>query len=173
MESSSNGVTIEVDGARLLVCERCRRFGVEVKKKPSKSVTSTVKPLINTPQKAQRPARPRPMHVKALRAEISEYELAENYPQQIRTARESLKLTQSEFAQKIGERLSIVQKLETGKMRPSDTLVEKIDRVLRINLRTTVEEDMASHHYQKPNTDLTIGDIAKPVVKKKDDEGPH
>jgi putative transcription factor len=170
MESSSSGVTIEVDGAKLLVCERCRRFGVEVKKKPSKHILPPVKTITNAPQKPQKITRPRLVHAKTLTTQVSEYELAENYPQRIRTARESAKLTQGEFAQKIGERLSIVQKLETGKIRPSDTLVERIDRLLRINLRTPVEEDLTSHHYPKPNTDLTIGDIARPMVKKKDDE---
>jgi putative transcription factor len=173
MESSSSGVTIEVDGAKLLVCERCRRFGVEVKKKPSKRITPPVKTVTDIPLKLQKPTRPRPARARTLTTEISEYELAEDYPQRIRTARESCKLTQGEFAQKIGEKLSIVQKLETGKIRPSDTIVEKIDRLLRINLRTPVEEDMTSHHYQKANVDLTIGDIAKPMVKKKDDEEPH
>lgn len=173
MEFPSKGVMIEVDGARLLVCENCRRFGVEAKKQTSRRIVSPVKPAVNIPKKTQKLGRPRSMQAKPLRAQILEYELVEDYPQQIRSARESSGLTQSEFAQKIGERLSIVQKLETGKMRPSDTMIEKIDRVLRINLRAPVEEDLATHHYQKPSTELTIGDIAKSLVKKKDEEEPN
>lgn len=161
---------IEVDGAKLLVCQRCKRFGVEVKKQARERNVSPVKPAVKIPYKTLKPSRPKPMREKAVKAEILEYELVDDYPQQIRSARESSKLTQADFAQRIGEKLSIVQKLETGKIRPSDALIEKINRVLRINLRAPVEEDLASHHYQKPNLELTIGDIAKPVVKKKDDE---
>jgi putative transcription factor len=170
MESSSEGVMIEVDGAKLRVCERCRRFGAEVKKQAKKRVISPAKPVTNPPKIMQRPTRSKPIHPKPIRIAISEYDLVDNYPQQLRSARESLKLTQGEFAQKIGERLSIVQKLETGKIRPSDTLIEKIERVLRISLRAPVEEDATSHDYQKSKTELTIGDIAKPTFKKKDDE---
>lgn len=161
---------IEVDGAKLMVCERCRRFGTEVKKQAKKSIVLPAKPVPKAPPRVAKPSRPGPAREKAKITVILEYDLVDDYPQQIRSARESSKLTQSELAQRIGERLSIVQKLETGKIRPSDVIIEKIDRVLRINLRAPVEEDVASHHYQKPDLELTIGDIAKPSIRKKDDE---
>lgn len=168
-ELSEEGVMVEVDGARLLVCEGCKRFGGEIKRSSNKPRVSPSKPASKIPDKVSELAKIKPVREKIARAESSESDLVEDYPQQIRRARESLKLTQVELAKRIGERLSIIQKLETGKMRPTDTLVERIYRVLHITLRAPIEEELATHHYPKPNVELTIGDIAKRVEKKKDD----
>jgi putative transcription factor len=164
----SEGIMIEVDGAKLFVCERCKRFGTEVKKQIRKRDIPPTKTVTRISLKTPNVERPKLRREGIGKVEM-QYELVDDYPQQIRHARESSSLTQSEFAQKIGERLSIVQKLETGKIRPSDAIIEKINRILRINLRTAVEEDLPSYHHQKPNLELTIGDMAKSVVKKKDD----
>jgi putative transcription factor len=102
------------------------------------------------------------------KSELQEYELVEDYPQRIRRARESIKATQTELAKRIGERLSIIQKLETGKMWPSDLLVERIERTLHITLRTPISDDSIPHEREKTTSELTIGDIADTVVRKKE-----
>jgi putative transcription factor len=167
-EVRAAGILIEVEGAKLTVCDRCRRFGQEVRQYPNQPFASpshvSDKPMHRIPKRI---VKPRPIQGETSKIELHEYELAEDYPQRIRQARETLKVTQTELARRIGERLSIVQKLETGRMSPSDLLVEKIERTLHITLKTPVSDDLISHHYEKPASNLTIGDIAGPVVKKK------
>jgi len=164
----TKGILIEVEGARLAVCERCKRFGQEVRKHLNQPRASPSHlPIKTAPTIPRRTVKPKPVRDKTPKSELQEYELVEDYPQRIRRARESLKATQIELGKRIGERLSIIQKLETGKMWPSDSLVEKIERTLHITLRAPASDDSISHHYEKPKSELTIGDIANPVVKKK------
>jgi putative transcription factor len=183
-EVSEKGTMIEVDGAKLLVCAQCQKFGEESKQRfgqPRK--TPSFVPSIRTGQSrvspSQTPARmprkiarkalePKVMREKREKAESSEYELVDDYPQRIKHAREDLGFTQSELANKVGERLSIIQKLETGKMRPSDALIDKLNRVLRTTLRALVEDDLIPHDFEKADVELTIGDVAKQVTKKKE-----
>jgi putative transcription factor len=183
-EVSEKGAMIEVDGAKLLACAQCRKFGEESKQRfgqPRK--TQPFVPSTRTGQSrvpaSQIPARiprkitkkvPEPKFIREKRekAESSEYELVDDYPQRIKRAREDLGFTQSELANKVGEKLSIIQKLETGKMRPSDVLIDKLDRLLRITLKALVEDDLIPHDFEKSDVELTIGDIAKQVTKKKE-----
>jgi putative transcription factor len=167
-DTHSRGILIEVEGARLTVCDRCRRFGRETKplRRPRDSprdVASKTSPTIVRPS-----AKPRLVQEHSSKSELQEYELVEDYPQRIRRARESIKATQTELAKRIGERLSIIQKLETGKMWPSDLLVERIERTLHITLRTPISDDSIPHEREKTTSELTIGDIADTVVRKKE-----
>jgi putative transcription factor len=169
-EVAERGTMIDVEGAKLFVCWQCRKFGEEVKRRPSKPSAQSVQRSAKTPvQNIRRTVKPRVERVRETRQASPELELVEDYPQRIRRARESLNLTQEDLAKRIGERLSIVQKLETGKMWPSDTLVEKLGRILRLTLRAPVEEESVPHQYKRTSSELTIGDIAEPVDKKKAD----
>jgi putative transcription factor len=98
-----------------------------------------------------------------------EYELIEDYPQKIKQGREALGISQGELANRIGERLSIIQKLETGKIRPSDVIIDKLNRALRITLRAPVEDDSIPHDFKKADVELTFGDVAKQITKRKED----
>jgi putative transcription factor len=164
----TKGIVIEVEGAKLTVCERCKRFGQEVRRSSSQPRPRLNQPPVNVASRTpKRNIKPKPVLVNTPRSGPQEFELVEDYPQRIRRGRERLKATQTEFASRIGERLSIIQKLETGKMWPSDSLVEKIERTLRITLRTPVDDELISPHLDKPTSELTIGDVANPAIKKK------
>lgn len=175
---------IEVDGAKLLVCAQCRKFGEESRQRlgqPRKTPSFVPPTRVGEPRESpsqstartqrkipKRALEPKAVREKREKAESSEYELVDDYPQRIKHAREDLELTQSELANKVGEKLSIIQKLETGKMRPSDVLIDKLNRVLRITLRAPVEDDLIPHDFEKADAELTIGDVAKQVTKKKE-----
>jgi putative transcription factor len=164
----TKGIVIEVEGAKLTVCDRCKRFGQEVRLPSSQPHARIGHPPVKAASRIpKRNIRPKLVLTKAPKSEPQELELVEDYPQRIRRARESLKVTQTEFARRIGEKLSIIQKLETGKMWPSDSLVEKIERTLRMTLRAPVGDELISPHREKPTSELTIGDVANPVVRKR------
>jgi putative transcription factor len=184
-EVDERGTMIEVDGAKLLACAQCRKFGGEdgqrlKKPNPVQFSPASVRPveprtpLSQTMAKTSRKAPQRFIEPRAPRRRIErlvpqEYELVEDYPQMIKQGREALGLSQSELANRIGERLSIIQKLETGKIRPSDMIIDKLNRTLRIVLRAPVEDSSIPHDFKKADTELTIGDVAKQVTKKKED----
>lgn len=183
-EVAEKGTMIEVDGAKLLVCGQCRKFGGENKPRrgkpnptsfspPSSHVgqprASPSQPLAKMPRKPpKRFIEPRAARERMEKPAPAEYELVEDYPQKIKQSREALGLNQSELANRIGEKLSIVQKLETGKIRPPDVIIDKLTRVLRTTLRAPVEDDSIPHDFEKASVELTIGDVAKQVTKKKE-----
>ena len=61
-------------------------------------------------------------------------DLVEEYPELIRRGREQRGLTQAEFAKRLSERVSVVQRIESGRLRPDERLVKKIERALNIKI---------------------------------------
>ena len=57
-----------------------------------------------------------------------------DYAQKIRKAREKMGLTQEEFAKKLAEKWSIMQKIESGQFKPSIEMARKLERILNIEL---------------------------------------
>ena len=135
-----------IEDAELGVCHECSKFG---------KVTGVVEQI---PDKTiQKDAKREP------ESEVMDI-IIDGYAEKIRKKRESLGLKQEEFAKKINEKESLVQKIESGHFEPSINLAKKIGRFLKIRL---VEDYKESHEKQtKTKTDsFTIGDIIK--TKKK------
>src|SRR5712664_613023 len=137
----------------LSVCGECARFGEEV----SSPVLhpSTMPPVI-----AQRlEARQRRMTPKDVYAQGGELELLEDFPQRIRTARESRGWTHADLGAKINERVSVIAKLESGTITPGDDLVRKLERELGVKLKERVAP--VSVKKATPGAGLTLGDLLK------------
>ncbi|MEE9237063.1 MAG: multiprotein bridging factor aMBF1 [Thermoplasmata archaeon] len=130
-----------VEGSTLMLCDRCAKLGVEVRRPATKRI---VRPS----------SRPAARHVLE-----SEYDLASDFHERIRRARESLGWKRDELAKKLNEKLSIVEKLEKGKIRPDDLLVSRLERTLHVGLREKVEEiETPEKSERKP---LTLGDLIR------------
>ena len=143
----------KVEGTVLDVCERCARFG-EVIAKPEPIFSK------NIPEPMQPRAAPR-------RREIVQV-IVEDYPQKIRQARERKGLTQEQFAGQLNERESVIQKLETGQMKPDIKLARKLENKLHISL---VEEFRESGEVPLPTKKsegegFTLGDFVKEKMGK-------
>jgi putative transcription factor len=136
-----------IEGAELTVCQNCSKFG---------KVISVVRQEIPKEIKATKKS-------KEQEPEIMEV-VVNDYAEKIRKKRESLGLKQEEFAKKINEKESLVQKMESGHFEPSIGLAKKIQRFLRIRL---IEERKDEYEKQKPvkTGAFTIGDLIK--IKKK------
>ncbi len=132
-----------VEGTRLRLCDRCSRFGEEIQ--PAKTRPATLPGARRT--RTDRPIRE------------PEYDLAPDFPDRLRRAREAFGWKREELARRINEKLSVLEKLEKGRMRPTDTLVAKLERVLEIRLRERVEEGEAPRHTE--TRPLTLGDLIR------------
>jgi putative transcription factor len=75
-----------------------------------------------------------PARREQLGLEMAELEIVEDYPALIRRARERMGLKQEELAKRLAERASVVQRLESGRLRPDERLLNKLERVLGIKL---------------------------------------
>ena len=61
-------------------------------------------------------------------------ELAQDYDELIRSAREDRGLSQSDLANELNEKASLIRKLERGETLPSDSVKSKLERFLDIEL---------------------------------------
>ena len=88
-------------------------------------------------------------------------ELASDYHQRIRSAREGEDLTQEELANELNEKVSLIRKLERGDVLPSDEVQRKLERRLGISLTESVETDEEEWESGGSDSGLTLGDMVK------------
>ena len=126
-----------VEGTLLSVCTPCSKFG---------NVVHIDKPIIK----------------KTKFVEIDKYmeEITPDFSEKIKMAREKLNLKQEELASKINEKTSVIQHLESGKIRPQITTARKLEKFFGIKLVESVNLPEKSKINVKEST-LTIGDILK------------
>ncbi len=91
-------------------------------------------------------------------------ELAQDYDERIRQAREDRGLSQSDLASELNEKASLIRKLERGDTLPSDKVQSKLERFLEINLDMGAGSDEDNDWDAESSTTTTLGD----VVKRKD-----
>src|SRR3989338_7490481 len=92
---------VKVEGAELTLCKDCSKFGEVISQvqQESESFNKKQKAIINEVP------------------EVIEI-LSEDYADKIKKKRESLSLSQKEFAEKLNEKESLIQKLENGHLEP-------------------------------------------------------
>jgi putative transcription factor len=90
-------------------------------------------------------------------------EIATDYDERIRNARESRGLSQEELADTLNEKTSLIRKLERGETLPSDSVQRKLERELDISLAEG-SDDTDAEWSSDSSTTTTLGD----VVKRKD-----
>lgn len=145
---------VKVEGAALHVCPRCERYATSEAAKTEKGtliMPSVAKRLV-TRQKRQRE--------KDVFSSGGEKELALDFPEKIKDGRRRKGLSQDELARQINEKKSMVVKLETGDIRPSDKLVRKLERALGLSLRESVEQGEAGQR-SAYSQGMTLGDFIK------------
>ena len=135
-----------IEGVELNVCSDCSKFG--------KVIASVHRPS------------PKEQHMKfAQQNNPQEKEekielLVENYADLIKKKRESMGLSQKDFALKINEKESAIHKIETGIFHPSIALAKRLEKFLGIKL---IEEHQETHEkFKKPKEEgFTLGDFIK------------
>jgi len=132
----------------MMVCPECARFGTEWRPPPS---------------------RPKRRRRADLLEEVERLQPVEGYGDLIRRARERLGLTQEELGMKLGEKASVIRKLEREELIPDRRLAEKLRRVLRIEVLTPETTSPTIIGVGKP-PEVTIGDLIKLDRKAEDEE---
>lgn len=167
--------TIKVEGAKLDVCSNCTEFGTEVKTPGSTSSTSTKYSTGGSSASGSTSGGSTTSGSSSgggstgggrssdMFDEMDE--LAPNYDDTIRRAREDAGLSQSDLANELNEKASLIRKLERGETLPSDNVQSKLERFLDISLTasTGTEEDTEWSGGSSSGS-YTLGD----VVERKD-----
>ncbi len=144
---------VAIESTVLAVCASCSKFGDEV-------TTPVVRRSTMPPVIAQRlEARKRRLTPRDVYADAGTMELAEDFPQRIRQAREARGWKQADLGAKINEKASVIAKLESGAMDPGEALIRKLEKELGIRLKEQVES--VSVKKQSAAGSLTLGDLIK------------
>jgi putative transcription factor len=150
----------EVEGALVKVCPDCARFGKgrkEEKPAPAMDVSSGG----SSGGFSLPPLKKKGAYSKDVFDRMGDDELVDDYGKVIRRSREALHLSQEDLAKKINEKKSIIAKLESGNMVPSDDLVKKLEKALLVKLK---EKYVAKSQTLKPKGSggpVTLGDLVK------------
>ena len=138
-----------VDDVKMMLCSDCMKFGKRVDIIPLPS-TSTKKPILGRIK--------RPVEKDVYKG--MDKELVTGWNELIKNARGKKGLTREELGFRIGERTVTISKLENGDLRPSDKMIEKLEKELGIKLVETVVSESSLPHGASP-AGLTLGDFVK------------
>ncbi|MGD9394978.1 MAG: multiprotein bridging factor aMBF1 [Candidatus Thorarchaeota archaeon] len=171
MKGRGRNVTIE--GASMSVCPQCAaRFGGQPTSSESRSSSAprTRPSWVGGPERPttsqpRRSSTPKPKHKRRTGVLIDDMELIEDYAKAIRSARQKKNLSQEELAQKIGERISTLQSIESGRLKPIGKTIRGLERELEISLLEPVGTAPIKVSKGKGGAGPTLGD--RVVVKRK------
>jgi putative transcription factor len=142
-EIRERGFRIVVEGSEVIVCLRCKDFGVAKQTSQIKKVPVKKRPAIKT-------------------TEITE-ELLENYNLIIRREREKRMWSQEILAKKIQEKESLIKKIENAEITPEPKVIEKLEKLFNVKLREKVPDVKVD--LRRKNVTPTLGDIV--IIKKR------
>ncbi len=149
---------ILVGGAKLAVCSRCARHGTIIRKeKTAKAQNRPQRPSLPPLYVIAKRTRKRPI----VRENEEEYEIVEGYGEIIRKARESRGLSIEELASMVGEKASLMSKIEREKIVPTISLARKLEHLLQIKLISLQDEVYPKVESSKGKFTLTIADIVE------------
>jgi putative transcription factor len=164
--------TVKIEGAELEVCDDCAEFGTEIQTEETSSTStkystsSSSGSSADSSSSSSSPGSGSSGAASGGRSDMFDEmdEVAQDYHEQIRSARESEGLTQEELADQLNEKASLIRKLERGDVLPSDSIQRKLERSLDIDLSMGGSDDDAEWSGGSSTGGTTLGD----VVKRKD-----
>ena len=177
------GRNVIIEGARLQVCPQCaEKFGGQASEpsgrpkcdqpsRPSwaggstdtRSASERPRNIPRTPASPIRKSRPSRAVSGPL---LDDMVLIEDYAEVIRKARQKKSISQETLAQKIGERVSTLQSIEAGRLKPVGKTIRGLERELEISLLEPVGTvPLKTSGDRNAGSGPTLGDIVK--VKKK------
>ena len=168
------GRNIEIEGAQMNVCPQCAsRFGgpesgsghrdsSAPKVKPSWAGGSRGSASAPPPRPPSPKRKPKPRSSGAL---LDDMMLVEDFAKRIQIARQKKKLNQEELAQKVGERISTLQAIEAGRLKPTRKTIRGLERELDISLLEPIDAVPIKTSRGSSGTGPTLGD--RVVVKRK------
>lgn len=154
-----------IEGAKLTACVECAKLGKPYYEEPKPKMA--VSRLKGTPT----PLRIQTKKPQAPTVDTS-LELMENFHSKIRHAREKLGLSHEELGKRINEKVSLLRKIETGKMTPDNRLATMLEHTLKIKLIVPAKEEKfpQAKIAKATSRELTLGDLIQLDKKGKERE---
>jgi putative transcription factor len=139
-----------IEGAEMTVCSECAKLGSGYwEPKPQRRAKKGMKrqPIISFSKRKQSPI-------------VAEnLELADDFGQRVRQARLGMEMGHEDLGRKIREKVSVLRKIESGKMVPDLALAEKLEHALKITLRVPASEPKVQPVSSSKPRGTTLGDL--------------
>jgi putative transcription factor len=144
-----------IDGVKMMLCQECIKY--------AEAVQSTEPPRrVSGPSTFGKPRASAPSKDVFTKMEK---ELVNDWSKKIQQAREKKGLTREELGFRIGERTVTISKLENGDLRPSDKMVQKLEKELEITLYEEVMKPVTPIGGRPRGEGFTLGDFIKDETK--------
>ena len=144
-----------VEGAKLTVCEECSLHGKESWEDPKPRALAYPKSVS------------KPFRSSKTGSLDDDQVLIPDFSLTIKREREKKGWSQGELASKINEKVSLVSKIETGKLISNIVVTKKLEHLFEIKLTTTIPKVNIDASKTTKTTGLTIGDIFSSLPNKK------
>lgn len=159
-----NPRNVVIEGARLTVCNECEKLGSGYWKPETREIISAPRLAVNSPRvRSLTKAVNKPEG--SVRGELmisSEHlEIVDGFGLLIKRAREEMGLTPEDLGKMIGEKESVIKKIEGEKMVPDVRLARKLEHALKIKLLAEEIESPPKESLcrEKPHRKVTLGEI--------------
>lgn len=140
-------VRTKIENSIMLTCNDCSKFG-KVQREPLK------------PQRGPGSRAPAGRR-RSFRSQEPTHEVIEDYQTVIREAREKKGWSREDLGEKIYEKVSVINRLESGKMVPDLKLARKLEKTLKVTLLEKTEQAQMDDQSAARMRRATIGDIAR------------
>ena len=151
--SETNPTRAKIEGSVMVVCKECAKLGTIQKAPP--------KPRFQQNKKGRKTTQPK----RNYRNDEPSDELIENYNTAVRNAREAKNWSREDLCKKINERVSVITRIETGKMTPDIKLTKKLEKALNIKLLEKVDNVDLNKFIASSSGERTLGNVMK--IKRK------
>ncbi|MGX8693334.1 MAG: multiprotein bridging factor aMBF1 [Methanobrevibacter sp.] len=150
-----NPIRAKIEGSVMVVCKECSKLGTIQKAPP--------KPKFRQQNKTKKTTNTRNRSYS--RSEEPTEELIEDFEMAVRKAREAKNWSREDLGKKINERVSVITRIETGKMTPDIKLTKKLEKALNIKLLEKVNNVDLNQFINTSSGERTLGNIMK--IKRK------
>ena len=136
-----------------MVCERCSSLGSPYIE-PEAKKGAYLPVLRRRLKKVTAAKKPSPRMI------LEDLEVVEDFGKVVRKARERMSLSHEDLGRRIGEKVSVLKKVESGRMIPDLKLARKLEHALKIKLLVPPPEDIEAVKVPPPpNVEPTLGDV--------------
>ena len=166
---TSTPKTVKIEGAELDVCDSCAEFGTEVKTESSSGGSTKYSTSSSSGSgsgssggtSGSSSGSSDSSGGRGRRKDMFDEmdEIAQDYDERIRNARESAGLSQEELARELNEKASLIRKLERGDTLPSDSVQKKLERKLEISLSEGLDTEDTEWEGGSASGEYTLGDV--------------
>ncbi|GAB7093556.1 multiprotein bridging factor aMBF1 [Halolamina litorea] len=161
----SSLTTTKVEGAELELCDDCADFGTEVKTESTSSASTKYSASSSSGGSSSSSSSSGGSGGSSggrRRRDMFDQmdEIASDYDERIRAAREHDGLSREDLAKELNEKASLIGKLERGDILPSDDVKAKLEKRLGISLSEGSGDDDASWDSDSSMTQ-TLGDVVE------------